>query len=340
MISNFNKRINMKKLYTMIVAVVFSALSLQVFAGELIVTPDTPNPNGAIVLTYKPSVKQQWMETEDVFLYTCLELDKNGEWAKEKAEWSKCNTKNFKWTKKSDGSLTYTISSIKSYFGLTDEEVPHVSGIFVILKNDNYQTDDKYVAIYTDSEKKEKFNGTVKFSVQVPAGTKEVWVAGTFGKEGDPLYWKHADAKLQLKKVDETHFEGTLKNVPADLHYLYVWGPRMDQSEYRFNHRPLGSRSVVNDKVEYWGDMTLNVTVPRSTAEVYVSGNFNNWEFSRMVDAGNNNWTFHVTPTSFDGETVEYYYYYKNSAEAVESGAKRKVKFVGFSTQYDEIKAW
>jgi hypothetical protein len=324
----------------MIVAVVFSALSLQVLAGELIVTPDTPNPNGAIVLTYKPSVKQQWMETEDVFLYTCLELDKNGEWAKEKAAWSKCNTNNFRWTKKSDGTLTYTISSIKSYFGLTDEEVPHVSGIFVILKNDNYQTDDKYVAISTDSKKKEKFTGSVKFSVQVPAGTKDVWVAGTFGKEGDPLYWKHADAKLQLKKVDETHFEGTIKNVPADLHYLYVWGPRMDQSEYRFNHRPLGGRNVVNDKVEYWGDMTLNVTVPRSTAEVYVSGNFNNWEFSRMVDAGNNNWTFHITPTSISGDTVEYYYYYKNSAEAVESGAKRRVNFVGFSTQYDEIKAW
>ena len=324
----------------MIVAVIFAALSLQVFAGELIVTPDSPNPNGAIVLTYKPSVKQQWMETEDVFLYTCLELDKNGEWAKEKAEWSKCNTKNFKWTRKSDGTLTYSISSIKSYFGLTDAEVAHVSGMFVILKNNNYQTDDKYVAINSDSKKKEKFNGTVEFNVQVPAGTKEVWVAGTFGKEGDPLYWKHADAKLQLKKVDETHFSGTLKNVPADLHYLYVWGPRTDQSEYRFNHRPLGARSVVNDKVEYWGDMTLNVTVPRSTTEVYVSGNFNNWEFSRMVDAGNNNWTFHVAPTSISGETVEYYYYYKNSAEAVETGAKRKVKFVGFSTQYDEIKAW
>lgn len=330
----------MKKLYAMIVAVIFAALSLQVFAGELIVTPDSPNPNGAIVLTYKPSVKQQWMETEDVFLYTCLELDKNGEWAKEKAEWSKCNTKNFKWTRKSDGTLTYSISSIKSYFGLTDAEVAHVSGMFVILKNNNYQTDDKYVAINSDSKKKEKFNGTVEFNVQVPAGTKEVWVAGTFGKEGDPLYWKHADAKLQLKKVDETHFSGTLKNVPADLHYLYVWGPRTDQSEYRFNHRPLGARSVVNDKVEYWGDMTLNVTVPRSTTEVYVSGNFNNWEFSRMVDAGNNNWTFHVAPTSISGETVEYYYYYKNSAEAVETGAKRKVKFVGFSTQYDEIKAW
>ena len=330
----------MKKLFIAFIGLALSALALNATAGELVITPESPNPNGAIVLTYKPSVKEKWMESENVYLYTCLELDKNGEWAKEKAEWSKCNTRSFMWAKNSDGTLTYSISNIKSYFGLTDAEVSHVSGMFVILKNDNYQTDDKYIAIYAGDKKKEKFSGTVKFSVQVPEGTKEVWVAGTFGKEGEPLYWKHADAKLQLKKVDETHFEGTLKNVPADLHYLYVWGPRTDQSEYRFNHRPLGARSVVNDKVEYWGDMTLNVTVPRSTSEVYVSGNFNNWEFSRMVDAGNNNWTFHVTPASLEGETVEYYYYYKNSAEAVENGPKRKVKFQGFATQYDEIKSW
>ena len=72
------------------------------------------------------------METEDVFLYTCLELDKNGEWAKEKQEWSKCNTRSFLWTKKSDGTLTYTISNIKSYFGLTDEEVvPYLENAYV-----------------------------------------------------------------------------------------------------------------------------------------------------------------------------------------------------------------
>ena len=78
---------------------------------------------------------------------------------------------------------------------------------YVILKNNNYQTDDKYVAVYADSKKKEKFNGVVEFNVQVPAGTKEVWVAGTFGKEGDPLYWKHSDAKLKLKKIDDKWVE-------------------------------------------------------------------------------------------------------------------------------------
>ena len=125
----------MKKLFIAFVGLVLSALTMNAAEGELVVTPDTPNPNGALVLTYTPNVNQKWMETEDVFIYTCLELDKNGEWAKEKAEWSKCNTRSFMWTKKSNGTLTYTISNIKSYFGLTDEEVSHLSGIFVILKN-------------------------------------------------------------------------------------------------------------------------------------------------------------------------------------------------------------
>lgn len=330
----------MKRLYVAIMAVMLSALSLQVFAGELSVKPDVPNPEGSVELIYKPSAKQKWMLTEDVYIYTCLELDKNGEWTKEKAAWSKCNTRSFKWTKRSDGTLAYTISDIKSYYNLTDAEIPHVSGIFVILKNDKYQTDDKYVAVSSSSKKKDKFNGEVKFTVKVPKGTKEVWVAGTFGKEGDPLYWKHADAKLQLKKVDDTHFSGTLKNVPANLHYLYVWGPRTDQSEYRFNHRPLGGRTVVNDVVEYWGDMTLNVTVPRGTGVVYVSGTFNEMGYSRMVDAGNNSWTYHIPPTAVNGDVVEYTYFYKDSAEAAERGEKRSVKFQGFYTQYDEVKAW
>jgi hypothetical protein len=38
---------------------------------------------------------------------------------------------------------------------------------------------------------------------------------------------------------------------------------------------------------------------------------------------------------------IEYKYYTKDQKEAVEKGGKtRKVNFVGFTTQYDEIKAW
>jgi hypothetical protein len=315
---------------------------LNAATGSLQVSPDVPTAANPIVLKYIPSADEEWMAKEDVYIYVCIEMDQNGEWVKEKAEWAKCNLPNYKWTKNADGTLSYTISNLKSYFNLTDAEVPHVSGLFVILKNANNQTNDKFVAIRSNNDHHEKFNGTVKLRVQVPVGTKKVYVAGTFGEEGDPLYWKHADPKLELKKVDNTHFEGVLTSVPAGLHYLYVWGPDTDQAEFRYNHRPLGSRSQVNDIVEYWGDMTLNVSVPRGTQEVYVAGNFSNWTFISMMDAGNNTWTYHIPPTALDGKgVIEYKYYNKDQKAAAErGGAIRKVQFEGFTTQYDEVKAW
>lgn len=332
----------MKKLCLAILAMFASCFVLNAAPGELLVSPEAPTAANPIVLKYTPTATQQWMHNEDVYIYVCIEMDQNGEWVKEKAEWSKCNLPNYKWTKKSDGSLTYTISNLKSYFNLTDDEVPHVTGLFIILKNEKYQTDDKFVRIRSNHDLEDSFTGTVKFRVQVPVGTKKVYVAGTFGKEGDPLYWKHADARLELKKVDNTHFEGVLNNVPADLHYLYVWGPDTDQAEFRYNHRPLGARSRVNDIVDYWGDMTLNVSVPEGTQEVYVAGNFSNWTFIAMMDAGNNSWTYHVPPTALDqSNVIEYRYYSKDQKAAAEKGGvTRKVKFEGFTTQYDEIKAW
>jgi hypothetical protein len=332
----------MKKLCLAMLAMVASCLVLNAAPGELLVSPEAPTAANPIVLKYIPTANQQWMHSEDVYIYVCIEMDQNGEWVKEKAEWSKCNLPNYKWTKKSDGSLVYTISNLKSYFNLTDAELPHVTGLFVILKNDKYQTADKFVRIRSNHDLEDSFTGTVKFRVQVPVGTKKVYVAGTFGKEGDPLYWKHADARLELKKVDNTHFEGVLTNVPSDLHYLYVWGPDTDQAEFRYNHRPLGARSQVNDIVDYWGDMTLNVSVPEGTQEVYVAGNFSNWTFIAMMDAGNNSWTYHVPPTALDqSNVIEYRYYSKDQKAAAEKGGvTRKVKFEGFTTQYDEIKAW
>ena len=332
----------MKKLLVALVTVLGTCFSMSAANGVLAVSPRNPMVDKPITLTYTPSAQQQWMQNEDVFIYVCLEMDRNGEWVKEKAEWSKSDQPNFKWVKRYNGDLTYTISNIKSYFGLTDDELPHVSGLFVILKNESHQTADKYVALTSDNELVESFNGIVKFRVKVPEGTQKVYVAGTFGKEGDPLYWKHADASLELTRIDSEYFEGTLAGVPANLHYLYVWGPRNDQAEFRMGHRPLGSRSQVNDIVDYWGDMTLNVTVPQGTQEVYVAGNFSNWTFIAMMDAGNDTWTYHVPPTALDEKgVIEYKYYSKDQKEAVEKGnALRKVKFEGFATQYDEIKAW
>lgn len=333
----------MKKLCIAVLAVAMSCITSLAVAGNISVFPKKPTAEKPIQLIYNPSNAESWMSTEDVYIYVCLEMDQNGEWVKEKAEWSKCNQPNYKWTKTNNGSLTYSINNVKSFFNLTDAELPHVTGLFVILKNDKYQTSDKYVPVNANLDLDKDFTGTVKFRVQVPVGTDNVYVAGTFGNEGDPLYWKHADEKLALTKVDINHFEGTLTNVPANLHYLYVWGPRTDQAEFRLGHRPLGARSQVNDIVDYWGDMTLNVTVPNGTQEVYVAGNFSNWTYIAMMDAGNNTWTYHVPPTALDDKSgvIEYRYYSKDQKEAVEKGGKtRKVNFVGFTTQYDEIKAW
>lgn len=331
----------MKKSLTLFAALL--AFGLSAFAnGEVTVSPKSALVTAPITLSYNPLPQQQWMSSQDVFIYVCLEMDGNGEWVKEKAEWDKCNVPVYKWIKNADGSLSYTINNLKTYFKLNDNELSRVSGLFVILKNDKFQTTDKFVRLsQPNSTEVAQFNGTVKFSVKVPAGTREVYVAGTFGNEGDPLYWKHADPKLKLQKVDATHFEGTLTNVPAGLSYLYVWGPRSDQAEFRMGHRPLGGRTSTHDIVDSWGDMTLSVQVPKGTTEVYVSGTFNNWGMTQMMDAGNNNWIYSVAPTTLGGkDSMEYKYYYSNSKDAGEKGANRKVIFEGFATQYDDIKSW
>lgn len=332
----------MKRFITLIAAMLAFMPAAFASQGELVVTPQPALVTSSITLNYDPLPQQQWMASQDVYLYVCLEMDGNGEWVKEKAEWSLCNKPEYKWIKNADGSLSYTINNLQTYFKLNAEEMGRVTGMFVILKNDKFQTTDKYVRLSQGHVSDlPKFNGTVRFSVKVPAGTRQVYVAGTFGKEGDPLYWEHAAPELQLKKVDATHFEGIIENVPANLEYLYVWGPRIDQTEFRMGHRPLGGRSSVHDIVEYWGDMTLSVNVPKGTTEVYVSGSFNNWGFSQMMDAGNNNWIYHVPPTALGGsETVEYKYYFNNAKDAGEQGGNRKVQFEGFSTQYDDVKSW
>ncbi len=338
-----HQKINyMKKLFVTLLTVFAMVWSMSAAPGDLTTIPSNPTVNNSITLIYEPLPTQAWMLSQDVFIYTCLEFDNNGEWVKQKAEWSKTNLPNFKWVKEDDGRLYYIISNIKTFFNLTEDELSRVTGMFVILKNDRFQSTDKYVAIRSDRKPAEKFTGTVSFEVKVPEGTKNVFVAGTFGPEGTPNYWKHADEKNKLTRKDATTFVGVIKNVPEDLQYLYVYGSRVDQAEFRMGHRQLGAKNKVQDIVEFWGDMTLNVSVPRGTKEVYVSGNFNNWGYSLMTDIGNNTWIFHVAPVKIGAdEQVEYRYFVKSDKTGAEPIAvNRKIQFVGFSTQYDEVNKW
>src|SRR5574344_2590946 len=113
----------MKKIIYAILGIFALPISLFAVPGELTTTPQNPTVSDNITITYVPLAKQQWMSTQDVFIYVCLEMDQNGEWVKEKAEWSKSDLPNFKWVKGADGKLTYTISNIKTYFNLTDADM-------------------------------------------------------------------------------------------------------------------------------------------------------------------------------------------------------------------------
>ena len=100
----------MKRFITLIAAMLAFMPAAFASQGELVVTPQPALVTSSITLNYNPLPQQQWMASQDVYLYVCLEMDGNGEWVKEKAEWSLCNKPEYKWIKNADGSLSYTMS--------------------------------------------------------------------------------------------------------------------------------------------------------------------------------------------------------------------------------------
>ena len=103
----------MKKVLITLLSLIAMVWSVNAAPGELTTTPSNPTVNNSITLIYEPLPNQSWMLSQDVFIYTCLEFDDNGEWVKQKAEWSKTSLPNFKWVKEDDGKLYYIISNIR-----------------------------------------------------------------------------------------------------------------------------------------------------------------------------------------------------------------------------------
>ena len=147
---NTLKKINdMKKVLIILLSLIAMVWSMNAAPGELTTIPSSPTVNNSITLVYEPLPNQSWMLSQDVFIYTCLEFDENGEWVKQKAEWSKTSLPNFKWIKEDDGRMYYIVSNVKTFFNLSDEEVSRVSGVFVILKNEKYTGDALLQKSYT-----------------------------------------------------------------------------------------------------------------------------------------------------------------------------------------------
>ena len=140
---------------------------------------------------------------------------------------------------------------------------------------------------------------TVVFNVNVPAGTKECWVAGSFNGWNSNTH--------QMQKVDDVNYTLTVPDVNmSTLEYKYLSGPASIYRESDAYGQDVPNRiHQLNDTVANWysvydpgtvvsKNITFEVTVPNHVQAMYVVGGFNNWRVgdqqTRMVLQG-------ITPT-------------------------------------------
>lgn len=122
----------------------------------------------------------------------------------------------------------------------------------------------------------------VTFNVQVPADTKECWIAGSFNG------WN--TASHQMQKVNDFNYTLTVPDVDtSSLQYKYMSGPGWVYVEKDANGEEVPNRShQPYDTVYNWYNVydpvtvvnkpiTFEVTVPYHVQSVYLAGDFNNW---------------------------------------------------------------
>jgi hypothetical protein len=122
----------------------------------------------------------------------------------------------------------------------------------------------------------------VTFNVQVPADTKECWIAGSFNG------WN--TASHQMQKVDDFNYTLTVEDVDMSfLEYKYMSGPGWAYVEKDAVGDEVPNRAYQpNDTVDSWlsiydpatavdKPITFEVTVPNHVQSVYLAGDFNNW---------------------------------------------------------------
>jgi hypothetical protein len=122
----------------------------------------------------------------------------------------------------------------------------------------------------------------VTFNVQVPEGTKECWIAGSFNG------WN--SASHQMEKVDDFNYTLTVPDVDMNsLEYKYMSGPGWAYVEKDAIGEEVPNRIYqANDTVYNWlsifdpttvvnKPITFEVTVPNHVQSVYLAGDFNNW---------------------------------------------------------------
>jgi len=143
----------------------------------------------------------------------------------------------------------------------------------------------------------ETVSAQLTYTVQVPAGTNEVYIVG------DPVGgW---DRFIKMQQVDETTFSVTINNATTADTYEYCAGPSWNYENCDANGEVYGTPGwsaldVVVGFVDYfdptaWTALTYTVQVPAETDVVYweydAGGGWMNWVEMQRVNAN----TFSVT---------------------------------------------
>lgn len=121
---------------------------------------------------------------------------------------------------------------------------------------------------------------TVTFNVNVPAGTKECWVAGSFNGWNSNAY--------QMQMVDSVNYMLTIPDINVStIEYKYLSGPDWKYGECNTFGQEIPNRThQLNDTVANWfsiydpgtqTSVTYTVKVPLGTNQVCIAGDFNNW---------------------------------------------------------------
>ncbi|MDO9634069.1 MAG: T9SS type A sorting domain-containing protein [Paludibacter sp.] len=183
---------------------------------------------------------------------------------------------------------------------------------------------------------------TVVFNVNVPAGTKECWIAGTFNG------WNSSTHQMQM--VDTLNYTLILADINmSTLEYKYLSGPDWKYGECNTYGQEIPNRThQLNDTVANWysiydpgtqTSVTYTVKVPLGTNHVCIAGDFNNWNpgmhWMQQIDSV----TYQIT---IQGATESMQYKYFNGPNWVYEEVSLTGQHVGNRkwTPLDQVAAW
>ena len=145
------------------------------------------------------------------------------------------------------------------------------------------------------------------YSVKVPAGTYECYIAG------EMTDWEH---KI-MNKIDETHFSIDIPNAKIAHKYKYCSGPGWGYVEKDAKGEEIYNRSYSpSDVVESWAavytgsekneQLVFNVTVPKGVNSCYIKGGWDGWSaFKEMKKVDET----HYTTKILTNKKMKYLYY-------------------------------